>query len=248
MGAHGSPADEKPADMLLLYLDGRTWTSGPSSEALAREVLDAIRRHTPLLLVHEMPTASDGADEMCNCCYGADGARDDQSVDGAQVRHSVEFDTFFGTTPRELLRAGLYDHLAVPLKGGAWRKASFALLNEALMRQYATDSSLRGMRRMQERFAALGRGLRRSLSSHEISPDEVEATMLAIGGPRSSEQDGSGTARHGSSLNVDHHPMQHVDHDGSTPLDRETSARAAAVTQLNKASGGSKPELKASSL
>ena len=62
-----------------------------------------------LLLVHEMPGV--GQDE----------------------RYCVEFDVFFdGRTPEQLLRAGIYGEVAVPFKGGPWRRASMVMLAHAI--------------------------------------------------------------------------------------------------------------------
>ena len=98
----------------LLYLDGRTWTSGERSETLGREVADAIKAGIPLVLAHEMP----GVGQTC---------------------YAVPFASFFacadGATPAHLLKAGLYDTLAVPLKAGPWRAAGLALLVKALSSQ-----------------------------------------------------------------------------------------------------------------
>ena len=51
-----------------------------------------------------------------------------------EARHAVEFGTFFadGQTPSTLVAAGIYSSIAVPLKGGPWRKASMALLAKAV--------------------------------------------------------------------------------------------------------------------
>ena len=49
-----------------------------------------------------------------------------------QTPHAVPFSAFFacpeGATPAHLLKAGLYDTIAVPLKAGPWRAAGMALL------------------------------------------------------------------------------------------------------------------------
>ena len=56
---------------------------------------------------------------------------------GQGGRHAVPFASFFacadGATPASLLKAGIYDQLAVPLKGGPWRAAGLALLRKALL-------------------------------------------------------------------------------------------------------------------
>jgi len=67
----------------------------------------------PLLLAHEMP-----------------------GVVANEARHAVDFGAFFssedGTTPQELLRAGIYNQIAIALKGGPWRRASLVVIARAL--------------------------------------------------------------------------------------------------------------------
>ena len=57
-------------------------------------------------------------------------------IGGQEARHGCDFGLFFaceqGETPPELLRAGIYHEIAVPLKGGAWREASMVMLAKAL--------------------------------------------------------------------------------------------------------------------
>ena len=86
---------------MLLYLTSETWTRGIESPLLAAEVLKAMDLGVHILLAHEMP-----------------------GVGGQAARHAVDFPSFFSTTPQELLRRGLYSHMAVPLKGGVWREVS----------------------------------------------------------------------------------------------------------------------------
>ena len=101
------------AGCFVVYLTGQTWTGGARSAAFAEEVSAAMEAKMPLLLAHEMPGGG-GQDE----------------------RHGVEFGTFFscddGATPTELLKAGIYNMIAVPLKGGKWREASMVMLAEGL--------------------------------------------------------------------------------------------------------------------
>jgi len=97
-------------EAMLLYLTGRTWTRGMASDEFAEEVEDAMRSGMRLVLAHEMPGL------------------------GQSGRHAVEFKTLFAAdqTPDELKRAGIYSTIAVPLKGGAWRETSMALLAKEL--------------------------------------------------------------------------------------------------------------------
>jgi hypothetical protein len=59
-------------------------------------------------------------------------------------RHGCKFDCFFdrNTTPRELLGAGIYNDIAVPLRGGPWRNVSIALLAKAIGHRYVRSSSV----------------------------------------------------------------------------------------------------------
>ena len=100
----------RSCECMLLYLDARTWAAGDASAMLASEVEEAMRQGKRLVLAHEMPGLE------------GDPARD--------VRHECEFDLFFEheQTPPELLAAGIYNELAVPLKGGPYREASLVLL------------------------------------------------------------------------------------------------------------------------
>eukprot|EP00966_Prymnesium_polylepis_P054374 1257084-Prymnesium_polylepis.3 len=98
---------------MLLYLTAQTWTRGVENDALASEIEEALGLGIHILLAHEMP-----------------------GIGGQEHRHGCEFGAFFacpdGATPRELLNRGIYFEIAVPLKGGPWRKASMALLGSAL--------------------------------------------------------------------------------------------------------------------
>jgi hypothetical protein len=99
-------------EAMLVYLDGRTWTSGAATTAFAEDVTRAMALGVRLLLTHEMP---------------------DMEVDEAG-RHAVEFASFFaaGATPRMLIDAGIYKSIATPLKGGVWRRTSLVMVAQAL--------------------------------------------------------------------------------------------------------------------
>ena len=94
----------------LVLLDGRTWAARPSAGAFAAELSQAIGRGQPLLLAHEVPGRMQSG------------------------RHAVSFDTFFGpdSTPSELISAGIYRQIAVPLRGGALRTTGLALFANAI--------------------------------------------------------------------------------------------------------------------
>jgi hypothetical protein len=86
--------------------------TGVASNQFAHQVARALRIGVSLLLAHEMP----------GC--------------GQEARGAVEFASFFecdaGTTPVQLIRAGIYHQVAVPLKGGELRKVSMMLLAKAM--------------------------------------------------------------------------------------------------------------------
>jgi len=96
---------------MLLYLTSQTWTR-EASGALAAELMTAMDIGVHILLAHEMPGA------------------------GQEARHGCEFGDFFacadGNTPEDLLKRGIYSEIAVPLKGGAWREVSMALMAKSL--------------------------------------------------------------------------------------------------------------------
>jgi len=100
-------------DHMLLYLTSRTWTQGETSAALSEELQKALDLGVHILLVHEMP-----------------------GVGGQEARFACEFGQFFsdpnGATPHALLEQGIYSEIAVPMKGGAWREVSMALMHMAL--------------------------------------------------------------------------------------------------------------------
>ena len=100
-------------EAMLIYLTARTWTSGEMSASFAREVEAAMRSGKRLVLAHEMPGI------------------------GQAGRHAVDFGSFFHAdqTPSTLWSVGgvgIYDTVAVPLKGGRWRETSMALLAKAI--------------------------------------------------------------------------------------------------------------------
>jgi len=100
-------------DHMMLYLNGQTWTRGEASAAFGDVLQKAMEMDVHVQLAHE----------MCG-------------VGGQEARFGCDFGTFFGhpdgATPQELLERGIYSEIAVPLKGGAWREASMALMAMAL--------------------------------------------------------------------------------------------------------------------
>ena len=96
-------------DAMLIYLHRRTLMA--ESAGLISDVARAMLNKVPLLLVHEMQGLSEDA------------------------RHGCEFAHFYHPeqTPEELLIAGVYSRVAVPLKGGELRRPSIALLAQDLL-------------------------------------------------------------------------------------------------------------------
>ena len=90
---------------MIVYLRGDSW-SAPGFED---EVLTAMAKGKPLLLVHE------------------------QEGLGQEGRDPVPFETVIASTPRELMSEGIYSKIAVPLKGGILRLRSLAMLAEVLI-------------------------------------------------------------------------------------------------------------------
>ena len=146
-------------ERMLVYLTRKTWTSGQST-AFAREVERAILADVRLLLCHEMP-----------------------GVDG-EARHAVDFGAFFacdeGTTPDVLKRGGIYDQIATPLKGGAWRPASMALVTSALMEEPNVlkeeaepepQDAIQSRRTLTRAAATRRQSTRREARSSEQAPD-----------------------------------------------------------------------------
>jgi len=117
-------ADLRYASHMLVYLTEQTWQSGEMSEKFAQEVADAMAMDVSLILAHEMP-----------------------GVDSAP-RHACEFKFFFaceeGTTPSTLVKAGIYQKIAIALKGGEWRKASIQMLMNAVAASPAARKSKLG--------------------------------------------------------------------------------------------------------
>ena len=113
------------AEAVVVYLTSQTWTRGDSTEAFAADVLRAMKRGVRLHLAHEMP-----------------------GVGGQVERHGVEFSTFFsceaGATPISLLKIGIYDQIAVALKGGEWRRASMVLAMQEFAKSPAALEPAKG--------------------------------------------------------------------------------------------------------
>ena len=198
------PEELARAESMLVYLHGQTWAGsgaeggvgllgglaegradgGGGAEStrsvesalggFAEEVERAMRGGVRLLLAHESP-----------------------GLGGQEARGAVRFDTFFerGQTPSSLLAAGVYSSLAVPLKGGAWRETSMALLANAIAEGHLDDEAIKGRAGLFD----LGWMSGRLLQSAKLS---VRSVRLQIGGrsrksrnsDRESRGEGGGSA------------------------------------------------------
>ena len=92
-------------------------TGGDASAAFGVDVAQALTAGIPLVLAHEMPDPREPQHKLGSNAAG---------------RCPCEFADFFlpTQTPEELLKAGIYDNVAVAFKGGAWRQASRTLFVE----------------------------------------------------------------------------------------------------------------------
>ena len=157
-------------DYMLLYLTGKTWTSGEASAALADEVRAAMDAEVPILLAHEMI-----------------------GVGGQEARAGCDFGNFFffeaGATPPDLIQRGLYAKIAVALKGGEWRATSMVLLAQSLDTLTAeADLATVDKEEMQRTQGIsksmqqeLGRVMRRSSSTGNTSLTNVRSKAAQLG-------------------------------------------------------------------
>ena len=112
----------KQCEAMLLYLNGSTWTREDCSLRLSAEVAKAMAAGIPLVLAHEMPDVRE---------HSKAGSR------SADRRNGCPFHMFIEQTPEVLLKAEIYRTIAVPLKTGAPRQASRALLVQKLGEHHA---------------------------------------------------------------------------------------------------------------
>ena len=102
----------------LVLLTDATWTS----EGFANEVRMAMREGVHRLLVHEVPGARLGDNELRGACA---------------------FDHIIGATPRDLYDAKLYNEIAQNVGGAEWREAGVAKLAQNLCQGSGTRSAWR---------------------------------------------------------------------------------------------------------
>jgi len=92
-----------------------TWTRGAASDAFAAEVAAAMRLGVHCLLMHEVPGARLGDNEARDACF---------------FEHFFEDDS----TPKFLLKAGLYNEIAMNVAGGEWRPAGLLKTIQSLQK------------------------------------------------------------------------------------------------------------------
>jgi hypothetical protein len=146
---------------MLLLLTDRTWTNGATSDALAREVMQATSVGAGVLLAHERPSIYKDA--------------------SGEDRHACEFADFFSTTPEVLLRAHIYAEIAVPLAGGAARPTSQLLLMKAVakeMRRISTVSHV--LASLLHLESSSSRRHRSRRQHHSMSMPSIELEESAI--------------------------------------------------------------------
>ena len=99
-------------ERFLIYLNRDTWRKSP--EGFAADVERAMSANMRLLLVHE----SLGHESLGH--------------DHSSARGALPFQDVLVATPQPLLARGIYQMIAIPLKAGAYRKASHVLFVQEL--------------------------------------------------------------------------------------------------------------------
>jgi len=169
--SHGDVETLHSSDHMLLYLNDLTWTRGDAvSDALASDIASAMDAGMHILLAHEMNGL------------------------GQQDNHPCDFGIFFscesGTTPTELLRRGLYNEIAVALRGGAWRRVSMTLLGSAIAASTTQEGDVESSPQriwLDHRGEAIaGGGL-----AHRLTATLRQGSMYFLGGDRSAGSEGS---------------------------------------------------------
>ena len=103
----------------LVYLHGKTWTSGEMSDSFAQNVRQAMDAGINLLLVYETVGGGRGAEQ--------------------KSRFACTFEELRKVTPPDLIERGVYNKIALGMKGGPWRKASMIKLAKALNERAGAD-------------------------------------------------------------------------------------------------------------
>ena len=109
-------------ERFLIYLNRDTWRKSP--EGFAADVERAMSANMRLLLVHES--------------LGHESLEHDHS----SARGALPFQDVLVATPQPLLARDIYHMIAIPLKAGAYRKASHVLFVQELAAQIPSSSSM----------------------------------------------------------------------------------------------------------
>lgn len=192
-------------DVCLVYLHAETWTSGKQSERFAEEVRTAMSKEVPILLAHEMPMPSipnSGWDKIAPLeekTGGHDKGSGEKSKLGLvfggaktwkvstaltcpRARRTCEFDSFFGysSTPSDLISNGIYQSIAMTLKGGEWRLVSLKTLAMQLRGksddpESQTSNTIAG----KHKAARVVQGMARKFASRRKAQQESAVHVIA---------------------------------------------------------------------
>ena len=153
---------------MLVLLREDTWTSGERSEAFAAELTafcnmekEDHEREISLVLAHEAPG--------------------DDLFDG---RKGAEFEQVANATPEELRHAGLYNLLALMLKGRAWRTASLVSLGQSLAR-HASKSDAQGEDKHRTWHNKILHNMAKTLSKDAVRPTRGFLPRKVVTAPQS---------------------------------------------------------------
>jgi len=89
----------------VLHLSKSTWEDAHRAEALAKEIMEALRSGLQLLVLHEA-----------------------LGMDDPSGRGAIAFEAVRLRTPGHLLESGVYNRIAIPMKTGDWRDVSLRML------------------------------------------------------------------------------------------------------------------------
>lgn len=158
--------------IMLVYLTAKTWTLGEEvSRAFAEEILLAMKLGIPMVLVHETPSV----------------------VETDDYRDACPFEHFFshadGSTPPEIIKAGLYNSIALAMKAGHWRDVSLKMLAMKLvgtsikgkldLRKYHYRLATRA-RWWQKHVSSFSSGVARRMSSFRLSSRTKRKDILDV--------------------------------------------------------------------
>lgn len=204
---------------MLVYLNGLTWTRGASSDAFAQEVKEAMEDGVYLLLAHEMEGIAQ------------------------EARHSCPFESFFVHTPPELLQRGVYNDIALPLKGAAWRQVSMVMMGKAVrsavlqaqggsspsLRDEQSSSKMPWLRRFRRASRSSFKLTQRVLSKKDVGRQSGRAaskgSLKAIEEPHSPARQAMREAMETGSPLADRGAEVPPSYAAASPVKRSTSGR-----------------------